>query len=106
MRSWRTGLALCALLSAAAWMTRAQGAGSEGSGDGVLFPPAPAAYSGTREFQWTIRVPLLTIEQREFVFKAPTAITRTGRWDYEGPSLRTEHRKIGTYPEFSCKYID
>ena len=106
MRSWRTDLALCALLSAAIWMTPAQGAGSEGSGDGVLFPPAPAAYSGTREFQWTIRVPLLTIEQREFVFKAPTAITRTGRWDYEGPSVRTEHRQIGTYPEFSCKYID
>jgi hypothetical protein len=84
----------------------AHAAGSEGSGDGVLFPPAPAVYPGTREFQWTIRVPLLTIEQREFAFKAPTAITRTGRWDYEGPVVRTEHRKIGTYPEFSCKYID
>ncbi|HEX4524785.1 MAG TPA: hypothetical protein VH704_14795 [Casimicrobiaceae bacterium] len=84
----------------------AHGAGSEGSGDGVLFPPASVVYPGTREFQWTIRVPLLTIDQREFVFKAPTGITRTSRWGFEGPAVRTEHRKIGTYPEFSCKYID
>ena len=106
MRSWRTGLALCALLSAGIWMAPAQGAGSEGAGDSVLFPSPPAAYSATREFQWTIRVPLLTIEQREFVFKAPTGITRPQRWDYEGPVVRTERRKIATYPEFSCKYID
>jgi hypothetical protein len=72
----------------------------------VVFPPVPAAYPGTRVFEWTIRVPLLTIEQREFVFKAPTGITRPQRWDYEGPAVRTERRKIATYPEFSCKYID
>jgi hypothetical protein len=106
MRSVRTGVAICALFSALTWTATACAAGSEGSGDGVLFPPAPAAYPGTREFQWTIRVPLLTIEQREFVFKAPTALTRPQRWDYEGPAVRTERRKIGTYPEFSCKYID
>jgi hypothetical protein len=106
MRSSRTGLAICALLSAATWTVPTQGAGSEVSGDRVLFPPAPVAYPGTREFQWTIRVPLLTIEQREFVFKAPTGITRPQRWDYEGPAVRTERRKIATYPEFSCKYID
>lgn len=102
---WRWAAAWCALVSVGVPMS-AHGAGSEGSGDGVLFPPAPAAYPGTREFRWTIRVPLLTIEQREFVFKAPTGITRAARWSFEGPAVRTEHRKIGTYPEFSCKYID
>jgi len=106
MRGSRTGLAICALFSVATSPGAAQGAGSEGSGDRVPFPPAPAVYPGTREFQWTIRVPLLTIEQREFAFKAPTGITRPQRWDYEGPVVRTERRKIASYPELSCKYID
>jgi hypothetical protein len=106
MRSAHTGVAICALFSALTWTAPAQGAGNEGSGDSVPFPPAPAVFPGTREFQWTIRVPLLTIEQREFVFKAPTGITRPQRWDYEGPVVRTERRKIATYPELSCKYID
>jgi hypothetical protein len=104
--AWRWAAAWCALVSIGGIPMAAQGAGSEGSGDGVLFPSPPAAYSATREFQWTIRVPLLTIEQREFVFKAPTGITRPQRWDYEGPVVRTERRKIATYPEFSCKYLD
>jgi hypothetical protein len=104
--AWRWTAAWCALVSVGGVPMAAQGAGSEGSGDSVLFPSPPVAYPGTREFEWTIRVPLLTIEQREFVFKAPTAITRPGRWDYEGPAMRTERRQIGTYPEFSCKYID
>ena len=104
--AWRWAAAWCALVSVGSVPMAAQGAGSEGSGDGVLFPPAPTVYPGTREFQWTIRVPLLTIEQREFVFKAPTGITRPARWDYEGPAVRTERRKIGTYPEFTCKYLD
>jgi hypothetical protein len=102
----RTGLAICALLSAATWSAPTHGAGSEASGDRVPFPPAPVVYPGTREFQWTIRVPLLSIEQREFAFKAPMGITRPQRWDYEGPVVRTERRKIATYPELSCKYVD
>jgi hypothetical protein len=106
MRSAHTGVAICALFSALTWTAPAQGAGNEGSSDSVPFPPAPAVFPGTREFQWTIRVPLLTIEQREFVFKAPTGITRPQRWDYEGPVVRTERRKIATYPELSCKHID
>ena len=106
MRSSRTGLAICALLSAATWTAPTHGAGSEASGDRVPFPPAPAVYPGTREFRWTIRVPLLSIEQREFAFKAPTGITRPQRWDYEGPVVRTERRKIATYPELRCKYVD
>ena len=104
--AWRWAAAWCALVSVAGVPLAAQGAGSEGSGDGVLFPPAPAVYSGTREFQWTIRVPLLTVEQREFVFKAPTGTTRPRRWDYEGPVVRTERRKLAAYPEISCKYLD
>ncbi|HEY7943546.1 MAG TPA: hypothetical protein VIH15_03480 [Casimicrobiaceae bacterium] len=106
----RTGswlAAACGVLAAiGATPMPASGAGSESSGDGVLFPPATAVYPGTRAFSWTVRVPLLTIEQRLFVFKAPEGIARPQRWDYEGPAVRTERRKIGTYPEFSCKYVD
>lgn len=86
--------------------TAVQGAANEGSGDAAGFPAIPVADSGTREFHWTIRVPLLTVEQREFAFRAPTGISRPQRWDYEGPAVRTERRKIAVYPEFSCKYVD
>ncbi|HEY2864165.1 MAG TPA: hypothetical protein VGK37_11155 [Casimicrobiaceae bacterium] len=100
-----TLLALTALIATgAAAMT--QTAGSEESGDSVRFPPATVVYPGTREFRWTVRVPVVTIEQREFVFRAPTGFTRPQRWDYEGPAVRTERRIIATYPEFSCKYVD
>jgi hypothetical protein len=99
------GAAIC-MLSILGWTARVHAAGSEGSGEGVTFPPSTAVYSGTREFHWTLRVPVLTIEQREFVFRTPAGITRPQRWDYEGPAVRTERRKIATYPEFSCKYVD
>ncbi len=52
----RWAAAWCVLVSVGGVPMAAQGAGSEGSGDGVLFPPVPAAYPGTREFHWTIRV--------------------------------------------------
>jgi hypothetical protein len=99
------GAAIC-VLSILARTSPVHAAGSEGSGEGVTFPPATAVYPGTREFHWTIHVPVLTIEQREFVFRAPAGITRPQRLDYEGPAVRTERRKIATYPEFSCKYVD
>ncbi|MGH8799279.1 MAG: hypothetical protein ACREX7_03475 [Casimicrobiaceae bacterium] len=105
----RTGWWLATVCGAAAIGATplpAHGAGSEGSGDRVLFPAATTVYPGTREFRWTVRVPLLTIEQREFIFRAPEGIMRSQRWDYEGPAVRTVRRKIGTYPEFSCKYVD
>jgi hypothetical protein len=89
-----------------AWTAPVQAIGSEDSDKGMRIPPPTVAYSGTREFRWTVRVPVLAIENREFVFKAPTGITRPQRWDYEGPAVRTERRIIATYPEFSCKYVD
>ena len=95
-----------ALLSIGAAPAAAQDAGSLHSSAPAPFPPATVVYPGTREFQWTIRVPVLTIEQREFVFRAPAGITRPQRWDYEGPAVRTERRKIASYPEVTCKYID
>lgn len=102
---WYVIAALAALVAAGAAAT-AQGAVSEQSGDAVHFPPATVVYPGTREFRWTVSVPVVTIEQREFVFRAPTGFTRPQRWDYEGPAVRTERRQIGSYPDFSCKYID
>jgi hypothetical protein len=103
---WWLAAAGSALVSIGAAPSAAQDAGNQGSSAPASFPPATVVYPGTREFQWTIRVPVLTIEQREFVFRAPTGSTRPQRWDYEGPAVRTERRKIGSYPEFSCKYID
>lgn len=99
------GAAIC-MLSILVCTAPVYAAGSEGSGEGATFPPGTAVYPGTREFHWTMRVPVLTIEQREFVFRAPAGIARPQRWDYEGPAVRTEHRKVATYPEFSCKYVD
>jgi len=93
------------MLAMLAW-TPLHAAGSEGSGDAVRLPLPPVVYEGAREFHWTVRVPLMTIEQREFAFRTPTGITRPQRWDYEGPAVRTERRKIASYPEFTCKYID
>lgn len=103
---WLGAAAWCVLSSIGAAAGSAHAAGSEGAGDAIRLPPPTVVYPGTREFDWTIRVPLLTIEQREFAFKAPTGITRPQRWDYEGPAVRTERRKIAVYPEFSCKYLD
>ena len=103
---WCLAAASSAMVLIGAAPSAAQGGGSEGSSAPASFPPAAVVYPGTREFQWTIRVPVLTIEQREFAFRAPTGVTRPQRWDYEGPAVRTERRKIASYPEFSCKYID
>lgn len=102
---WCLAAASSAMVSIGAAPSAAQD-GGQGSSAPASFPPATVVYPGTREFQWTIRVPVLTIEQREFAFRAPTGITRPQRWDYEGPAVRTERRKIASYPEFSCKYID
>lgn len=103
---WRVAV-WCALISigAAVPATRALGAGSEGSGEAVRLPLPPVAHEDTREFRWTMRVPLVTLDNREFVFRAPTAITRPQQWNYEGPAVRTERRRIATYPDFSCKYV-
>ncbi len=103
---WCLAAASSALVLIGVAPSAAQDAGGQGSSAPAPFPPATVVYPGTREFQWTIRVPVLTIEQREFVFRAPTGITRPQRWDYEGPAVRTERRKIASYPEFSCKYLD
>ena len=103
---WLGAAVWCVLVSIGAAAASAQGAGSQGSADTVRLPPPTVVYSGTRELNWTIRVPLLTIEQREFAFRTPTGITRPQRWDYDGPAVRTERRKIAVYPDFSCKYLD
>lgn len=103
---WLWAAAWCVLIPIGTAAGSAHTVGSEGSADAVRLPLPPVAYESVREFHWTVRVPLMTIEQREFAFRAPTGITRPQRWDYEGPAVRTERRKIASYPEFTCKYID
>jgi hypothetical protein len=104
--AWYVAAACSGLVSIGAAPAAAQDAGTQASSAPAPFPPMAVVYPGTREFHWTVRVPVLTIEQREFVFRAPTGITHPQRWDYEGPAVRTERRKLGSYPEFSCKYVD
>ena len=99
------GAAAC-LVSILVWAPPAHAAGNAAPGDGATFPAPSEVYPGTRELHWTMRVPVLSIEQREFVFRAPTGLTRPQRWDFEGPAVRTERRRIAIYPEFSCKYLD
>ena len=107
VRSRKLAGAAGCLLATMVWTAALRAAGSEGASDSApSFPPVPEVYPATREFHWTMRVPVLTTEQREFVFRAPTGFTRPQRWDYEGPAVRTERRRVAIYPDFSCLYLD
>jgi hypothetical protein len=68
--------------------------------------PATDLYPATREYQWTLYVPVVTIERREIVLQAPVVTVRSRRYHYEVPGLRDERRKLGQVPEFHCKYPD
>ena len=103
----RPTLAIGALaLLACATSSSLHAAGSEGSGDGVPFPPLPQVYPASYDLRWTIELPIMSLEQRELAFKVPSVTTRSERRDYRGPVVRTERRKLASYPDFSCKYVD
>jgi hypothetical protein len=73
-------------------------------------PPAADAtakvYGGSREYRWTFYVPVMTLERREIVVRAPATTLRSRRWDYEVPALRAQRFKLGQVAEFTCKYMD
>ena len=73
-------------------------------------PPAADAtakvYGGSREYRWTFYVPVITLERREIVVRAPATTLRSRRWDYEVPALRAQRFKLGQVAEFTCKYMD
>jgi hypothetical protein len=68
--------------------------------------PATDVYPGTREYEWTFYVPVMTIERRPIVLPGPKLKVRSRRYDYEVPGLKTERRKIGQVAELYCKYPD
>jgi len=68
--------------------------------------PTSDVYGATREYRWTVYVPVLTYERREIAVSGPMAVVRSRRFDYETPGLRTERRKLWQYPEITCKYPD
>ena len=68
--------------------------------------PATDLYGATREYRWTVYVPVLTYERREIAVAGPTMVVRSRRFDYEAPGLKTERRKLWQYPELTCKYPD
>jgi len=63
-------------------------------------------YPGTREYVWTLYVPVLTTERVAVVVRAPTQHVIGRRWDYEYPGLKSQRFKLGEVAEFSCKYSD
>ena len=73
-------------------------------------PPAGDAtakvYGGSREYRWTFYVPVMTLERREIVMRAPATTLRSRRWNYEVPALRAQRFKLGQVAEFTCKYMD
>jgi hypothetical protein len=72
-----------------------------------LDPFAPATvYPGVREFRWDFNFPVLTLDQREIVVEVPEVVPVWKRFNYQAVDMKTEHRKIGSIPEFRCKYPD
>ena len=66
----------------------------------------PVLVPTTLQYEWIFRVPVASIEHRRIFFTAPEASTRSRRWNYEAPGLRSKRIKLWDAPEFSCKYPD
>lgn len=68
---------------------------------------APASiHAGTREYVWTVYLPVVTTEHVEAVIEVLAPRVHGRRWDYELPGLKSERFKLGQVAEFSCKYGD
>jgi len=68
--------------------------------------PETDLYAGTREYQWTFYVPVMSVERREIVVQGPGVAIHSRRFDYEVPGLKTERRKLFPVAELYCKYHD
>jgi hypothetical protein len=65
-----------------------------------LVPLAPAIV----EYRWHLWVPEWIVETRHVRSRIYAPTWKTGRIDYALPDIRIERRRIGSAPEFSCKY--
>lgn len=63
-------------------------------------------YPGTREYVWTLYVPVLTTERLAVVVQVPIEHVIGRRWDYEYPGLKSQRFNLGQVAEFNCKYSD
>jgi hypothetical protein len=63
-------------------------------------------YAGTREYVWTLSVPVLTTERVPVVIQVLALHLRGQRWDYDLPTLKSQRFKLGQVADFSCKYSD
>lgn len=58
------------------------------------------------EYRWVFLVPQWVVETRTYPSHLHVPTFEPRRLDYPSLEFRTEHRKIGRVPEFSCKYSD
>lgn len=56
-----------------------------------------------KEQRWVLKLPSVTITRNEIVLGLPQTTMKQQTWSYDVPRVRMERRKIGQYPEFSCK---
>ena len=58
------------------------------------------------EYRWVFLVPYWVVETRSYPSDLHALTFEPRRVDYPSLEFRTEHRKVGRVPEFSCKYSD
>lgn len=68
--------------------------------------PLPLIEPAIVEYRWTFVAPEWVVESRNVDMRAVIPSTRTKRIDYNTVEFPIEHRAIGRFPEFSCKYAD
>jgi len=100
---WKAACGALAFASVA--LAQAQNIADQDRGPGVLAGPAKVS-AGVREYQWTVRMPVLTVEHRRIVTRVYAPIMRARRLDYAVPDFRDKRTKLGRVAEFSCKYPD
>ncbi|HWZ72662.1 MAG TPA: hypothetical protein VN326_14475 [Casimicrobiaceae bacterium] len=66
----------------------------------------PVLIPTTIEYQWILRVPVVSIEHRRIAVTAPSVTMRWKHWNYEIPAFRDQRIMLWKVPEFSCKYPD
>lgn len=99
---WRAGCGLLMAVGSSCAFTQPAPA----AGPVPAFGAPVTVYAGTREYVWTLYVPVLTTERVAVTVHVLALHLRGRRWDYELPTLKSQRFKLGQVAEFSCKYSD